>query len=142
MANLVTKHEFNGDISKVFSGIHKYERYTDYIPGVTKVEVLPARAAGSACQVRYELNIVKTFYYVLDMFEEKPGKIWWKLAESNLMKRNDGSWQFNAAGATKTEATYSLDVDFKGLVPSAIANQVAKSTLPGLFSGMQKLIDA
>ncbi len=141
MAKLETEHVFAGNVEDVFEGIIQYEKYPEYLPGVTEIEVLPAEKSGSSCQVRYELNIIKTFYYVLDMYEEKPGKIWWQLAESNLMKENNGSWQLTEKGSEKTAATYSLEIKFKGLVPSAVTNKVAKSSMPAMLEGFQKLID-
>jgi ribosome-associated toxin RatA of RatAB toxin-antitoxin module len=141
LAKLETEHVFRGSVDKVFSAIGKYDLYPDYLPGVTKIEVLPAKATGSRCQVRYELNLIKKFYYVLDMFEEAPNRIWWKLDDSNLMKQNDGSWEFTKKSADATKARYTLDVKFKGLVPSSITDQIAKANLPAMLTGFQKLID-
>lgn len=140
MAELETTHVFDGDIQHVFKAIGQFEQYPRYLPGVTAVQVLPPKAPGAKCQVRYELNIVKTFFYTLEMFEEGPGKIWWNLTDSNLMKQNDGSWNFETAGEGKTKATYKLDIRFKGLVPSMITDQIAKANLPLMFAGFQKLI--
>lgn len=140
MPTLETKHEFSGSIAAVFRGIRSYEQYSNYIPGVTYVEVLPAQHVGSSCQVRYELNIVKKIYYVLNMFEDTPNKISWNLAESNVMKKNDGAWILSEISKNKTLAIYQLDVAFRGLVPSALTNKIAKTSLPGMFEGMQKLI--
>ena len=96
MAKLETDHIFRGSVAETFEGIRQYERYPDYLPGVTKVKLLEPKAPGSTCQVRYEINIIKKFYYVLNMFEDKPGRIWWSLDDSNLMKGNDGEWELSA----------------------------------------------
>ena len=141
MPGLEKKHEFIGGIQQVFLAITSYEKYSKYIQGVTDVRVLPAVAPGSRCQVRYELNIIKKFFYVLDMYEEEPCKISWQLAESNLMKKNDGLWILEERSRDKTTASYSLDVAFRGLVPSSITKGVAKTSLPAMFEGMQRLID-
>ena len=65
MAALETEHTFEGSLEKVFGAIGQYSKYPQYIPGVTKIEVLPAKVKGSKCQVRYELNIIKTFFLVI-----------------------------------------------------------------------------
>lgn len=143
MAELETSHVFNGSINKVFAALGKFERYPEFIPGVTAVKVLPPPAGSKAkCIVRSELNIVKTFFYTIEIFEEGPGKIWWTMTDSNLMKKNDGSWTLTEMGDNQTKAIYKLDVTFKGLVPSMITDQVAKANLPGMFAGFQKLIDS
>ena len=140
MAQLVTEYVFDAGIDQVFDGIRQYDKYPDYIQGVTGIKVLPPKASGSTCQVRYELKLIKSFHYTLDMFEERPGRIYWHLAESNIMKKSDGSWDFASAGKAKTKATYTLDVVFSGLVPQKIVDQVTKANLPLLMSGMAKLV--
>jgi ribosome-associated toxin RatA of RatAB toxin-antitoxin module len=141
LAKLETEHVFTGSIDQVFQGIVQYPKYPQYLPGVTDIEILPADKPGSSCQVRYELNIIKTFYYVLDMYEESPSRVWWQLADSNVMKENNGSWTLSKKGKDKTAAVYTLDIKFKGLVPSTITSKVAKANIPGMLEGFQKLID-
>ncbi|MEZ4741158.1 MAG: SRPBCC family protein [Bdellovibrionota bacterium] len=136
------KHTFTGSIDEVFAGIRDYDSYPEYLPGVTQVQVLPAQETGSICQVRYDLNLVKKFYYILNMYEESPHKIWWDLAESNLMKENAGSWTLKGAKKASTEANYQLEVKFKGLIPSAVTDKIAKANLPAMFAGFQELIDS
>lgn len=140
MPTLETSHEFEGSIEDVYDGICSYERYPSYIPGVTSIVKRAATEKGSQCQVHYEINLIKTFYYTLNMFETSNEKINWTLADSNLMKKNNGSWTLKKLGTNKTLAIYTLDVAFKGLVPSMITDQVAKTSLPGMLEGMQKLI--
>lgn len=141
MSEVDTEYKFNGDIDKVFAVISNYQRYPEFIPGVTNIEVLAPQAKGSKCQVRYDINIIKSFYYTLDMFEEAPGRIWWSLADSNIVKSSNGSWTLKSTGKDKTTALYKLDVKFKGLIPSAITDQVAKANLPAMMAGFQKMID-
>lgn len=140
MAGVDTNHTFTGDVARCFNAIRQYDKYPKYLPGVMKVDVLPPKSKGSICQVRYELNIIKTFFYVLNMYEESPHKISWDLEESNLMKKNDGSWNFKSAAKDKTIANYKLDVTFKGLVPGSIVNKVTEASLPAMFTGFQTMI--
>jgi ribosome-associated toxin RatA of RatAB toxin-antitoxin module len=143
MASFETKHTFNGDIKSVFTALGKYERYSEFLPGVTASKVLPAPTGSKArCLVRTEINVVKTFFYTIEMFEESLGKIWWQLSDSNIMKQNNGSWVLTPDGKSRTSAVYSLDVKFKGLIPSSITDQVVKANLDATLAGFQKLIDA
>jgi ribosome-associated toxin RatA of RatAB toxin-antitoxin module len=132
---------FKGSIDQVFKGIGSYTLYPEHIPGVQKIEVLPPKLPKSTCQVRYEINVIKTFYYVIDMFEESPKKIWWTMSESNLMKSNSGQWDLKEVDKNTTEATYTLDVAFKGFVPGAVTDRVAKANLPAMMAGFQKIIE-
>ena len=141
MAQLVTEHTFAAPVDQAFQGIRRYSDYPEYLPGVQSTEILPAKAAGSVCQVRYDLKFIKTFFYTLNMFEEDPSRIWWNLHDSNIMKTSSGSWDLKAEGSDKTHAVYSLDVAFKGLVPQRIVDQITKANLPLMMKGFQKLID-
>jgi ribosome-associated toxin RatA of RatAB toxin-antitoxin module len=143
MAELEVKHLFNGDVNKVFRALGQFELYPEFIPGVTATKVLPPSVGSKAkCMVRTELNIVKTFYYTIEIFEDAPNRIWWSLVDSNLMKTNNGSWNLSAGATNETIAIYKLDVGFRGLVPSMITDQIAKANLPAMFDGFQKLINA
>jgi len=139
MAKLETDHTFLGSIDQVFGGLKQYDRYPEYLPGVTGVSILPAKAPESTCRVRYELKIIKEFYYTLNMYEDQPHSIWWDLDESNIMKANNGSWKLTESGE-KTRAIYTLDIKLKGLVPRAVTDRVAEANLPGMLSGFQRLI--
>lgn len=141
MAKLETEHVFKNDIETVFRGLGQFSKYPEYLQGVTDIKVLPAKADGSFCQVQYDLNIIKKFYYILNMYQESPNKIWWDLDSSNLMKVNDGSWNLTPLKNGETKAVYSLDIKFKGLVPSKITDQIAKANLPAMFAGFERLIE-
>jgi ribosome-associated toxin RatA of RatAB toxin-antitoxin module len=140
VAELTIEEVFAGDIELVFTAIRQYQKYPDYLPGVTKIEVLPAKAPGSACQVRYDLKFIKTFFYTLDMFEEKPKKIWWRLADSNLLQVSNGSWTLSTAADGQTTALYSIEVGFSGFVPGKVVDQITKANLPMMMKGFQRLI--
>ncbi len=141
MAALTVDEVFEGSVDKVFEGIKQYSKYPDYLPGVTQIKVLPAKKEGSSCQVRYDIKLVKSFYYTLDMYEDGPTKIWWSLNESNLLKVSEGSWDLASDGESKTQAKYCIDVTFKGLVPRKIVDTITKANLPLMMKGFQKLIN-
>ena len=141
MAELSTEQIFNGTPAQVFEAIRQYSKYKEYIPGVTSTEVLPAQKKGSTCQVRYDLKFIKTFYYTLDMYEEPGKKIYWHLADSNLLKISNGSWDFTKVSDTETRAVYAVEVAFSGFVPNKVVEQITKANLPAMMTGFQKLID-
>jgi ribosome-associated toxin RatA of RatAB toxin-antitoxin module len=141
LSAVTIEHIFDGNIEQVFEACRQYQEYPNFLPGVAGIEVAPAKEPKSTCQVRYEVRLIKVFHYTLNMFEEKPKKIWWHLDESNLMKKSNGSWEFTDLGKGRTKAVYSLDVGFSMFAPQKIVDQVAKANLPALMKGMQKLID-
>lgn len=143
MSEVNAKHEFIGSIQEVFAGITDYTAYPKYIPGVLGIVILEPLTQNAALSIRYEVNLIKKFHYTLNMFHEGEQKIYWTLEESNIMKKNDGSWTLNKSTKSDVvQAEYKLDLKFKGLVPSAITKKLTQTSLPGMFSGFQKLIDS
>ena len=141
MAKLETQHIFQGNLEKVFEAITSYELYSEYLPGVTGVEILETLDDGSK-RVKFDLNLMKKFHYTLIMRAQSPGAISWELESSNLMKSNSGSWDLAAKGKDKTVADYAVDITFKGLVPKSITDRVAKANIGGMFQGFQEIINA
>jgi ribosome-associated toxin RatA of RatAB toxin-antitoxin module len=142
VATVERTHIFNGSVEKVFAGLCRYDKYPEYLPGVTEIAILPSAVAGSTCQVRYDINLIKKFFYILNMWEDSGKKLYWNLAESNLMKLNSGSWVLKPGKKGTTEAAYSLEVKFRGFVPSAVSDRIAQANLPMMFAGFQQLIDS
>ena len=142
MAELTTEHVFDGGQDEVFRALGLYKAYPDYLPAVQGVQVLEPTLEASKARVRYDLKLVKSFHYTLHMFEQAPSEITWQLDDSNLFKRNAGSWHLESLGSGKTKAVYKLDVAFSGFVPGRIVDQVTKANLPGMMAGFQELIDA
>ncbi len=142
MAVLTTDHLFRGTPLEVFAGVRNFQKYPSYIPMVSTIEVGPPLVPKSSALVTFKVNLVKTFYYSLHMYEEAPHRLWWDLHESNLMKKSHGSWTFEASANDQTLAHYSLDVAFKGLVPQMMIDKVTQSSLGPMMEGFQKLIDS
>lgn len=140
MATISREHQFDGSPADCYAGIISYEKYPDYLPGVVKIERIKPHSAKAAVGLRYELNLIKTFYYILDMYHKENTEVKWQLVDSNLMTKNSGLWLLKPAGKGKTNATYQLEVDFKGLVPSAIIKKITESSMPGMIDGFQRLI--
>jgi ribosome-associated toxin RatA of RatAB toxin-antitoxin module len=140
MADVKAQHIFKGSIDQVFQGLTDYESYPDYIPGVVNIELYEPLEDGAELSIRYELNLIKKFHYTLNMFHEGNNKIRWSLHDSNLMKKNNGSWTLTEKKSS-VDALYELDIKFKGLVPSAIVKKLTETSLPAMFEGFQSLID-
>ncbi len=142
MSGVQTEHIFKGTIEKVFKAITSYEAYPQYVPYVQKIQVLKAIKKGSACLVRYDLNLIKNFFYSLNMVHDQPNSIRWDLYESDILKTSSGSWELSAAGKTKTKAIYTVDIEARLFVPKMMIDKLTKTALPATMEGFQKLIDS
>jgi coenzyme Q-binding protein COQ10 len=120
-----------------FGVISDYERYPEFIPqmkSVTVERVTPANgAAGPVRDVAFRLDLVKTLGYTLQMAEESPSRITWRLVRGDLMKENEGYWQLVAAGEGRTQATYTVSIAFKGFIPAAVTTRLVGVQLPEML---------
>lgn len=129
MASVEKTEVFDVDINTLYDTIVDYHSYPEFVAGVDKVEVISQSDSGA--EVKYKLNVIKSFAYTLKHTHQKPNKVSWVLESGDLFKKNDGHWELKDLGNGKTEVTYALDLDFKVLVPKMILNKLTSSNLPG-----------
>ena len=140
MAGLVTERIFKGNPLEVFQGLRRFDQYPKYLPMVSEITVDPPKVPESVALVTFKINLVKTFYYSINIFEAPPERLWWNLQDSNLMKKSNGSWLLVNHGNHETKATYSLDIAFKGLIPQMMIDKVTQSSLEPMMDGFQRLV--
>lgn len=127
------------DRDALFKVITDYEKYPEFVSGVKKAK-LQSRS-GSVAKVQYLIDLMKEIDYTLDHLEDAAaGKVTWKLVSSALFKKNNGGWTLKSVGPGKTEATYSVEIEFGIPVPGFVLNQLIKSTLPAMMKGFEKRV--
>jgi len=131
MANASRTETFNVDINKIYDVIVDYAAYPDFVAGVSSVEIL--EQDDTSARVKYSLNLIKKFSYILELKQERPNKVSWSFESGDIFKANTGSWELNDKGDGTTEVTYNLNVDIKGFVPKAIVNKLTTSNLPAMM---------
>ena len=110
--------------------IGDYEQYPKHLDGLSKTTVLTRDGATS--KVQYELNLIKTFRYVL-LMTDAGWDIRWQLVEGDLFKKNEGAWHLKPISNNQVEATYELCIDLVVSFPSFMAKQIAGANLPKMF---------
>lgn len=136
MASAERTEVFDVERERVFKVLSNLETYPDFMTGVENVEVLETN--GNEIKARYDLNVIKKFSYVMNHTIEEPGRISWKFVEGDLIKRSEGSWELNDLGDGKTEVKYSIDIDFKVMVPGMISKKLVSSNLPSMMKAVQE----
>jgi coenzyme Q-binding protein COQ10 len=120
------------------SVVQDYESYPQFLPEIKKLTV--ANKTATSAEVSYEIDVIKRIHYTLKL-ERADYKITWRLMTSDLLKKNEGSWELKAeAGGAKTHATYNLELAIGGFipVPSAIINKLSEQSLPGLLNNFKR----
>ena len=125
---------FSLPIEKIYRVITDYPSYPEYMDGVDKAHIIELTESGAI--VEYSLNIIRQFSYQLEMIHQHPHKISWTLLSGDLFKKNEGYWELKALNDDETQLTYSIDAEFKLLVPKMIINKIIKNNLPKLFNNI------
>ena len=124
-----------------FTIITDFEKYPEFLPEIDSIRV--TNRTSSSAEVHYEIELIKKIKYSLRMdWEGGQGnyKVAWRLLNSDLLKKNEGSWVLRPEGEGKTHATYSLDLQIGGFipVPAAITNKLAEQSFPALLANFKK----
>lgn len=127
---------FQVPIKKLYQTIIDVESYPNFVTGVHGIKILEKNA--DTLKVEYKLNILKSFTYVIEMKLTPETSVTWQLLEGDIFKKNTGSWLLKAINADQTEATYTLDVDFKIFAPSMIVSKLVGSNLPQMLDAFEQ----
>jgi ribosome-associated toxin RatA of RatAB toxin-antitoxin module len=136
MASTSRTEIFNVGIESIYNVIVDYASYPDFVDGVSAIEVLEQDE--TSARVKYSLNLIKKFSYILNLKQEHPNRVSWTFESGDIFKMNTGSWELKDLGDGTTEVTYNLEVDIKGFVPKAIVNKLTTSSLPTMMSSYQE----
>jgi coenzyme Q-binding protein COQ10 len=136
MAKANRTETFDVNINKLYDVIIDYASYPEFVDGVSEIEVL--EQTDTSAKVKYSLNLIKKFTYILSMTMEKPNKVSWTLDSGDIFKTNSGSWELNEVSENETEVNYSLEVDFKILAPKMIVNKLVATNLPAMMKSYKE----
>lgn len=122
-------------LDQLEAAILDFSAYPNFLEEVVGAEVVDR--PGEKLAVRFELEIIKKFQYVL-AFDHEPGKrIGWRLLESDLFKKNEGEWLLSKEGK-QTAVRYGVEVSFGFLVPGWVTKKLTETNLPKMFDAFEK----
>lgn len=124
------------NIHQFYKAIICYEDYADFIPGVNETEVLDIDENGA--RVKYSVNVIKKFQYIVKLKHQRPHKVSWELESGDLFKSMDGSWELKELSESETEVTYTVGIDFKMFAPKMVVNTLVSKNLPEVMEAMFK----
>lgn len=127
---------FQVPLKKLYETIIDVQSYPDFVSGVHGIKILSKDE--TSMKVEYQLNILKSFKYIIEMKFNPDSQVSWQLLEGDIFKKNTGSWSLKEINAEQTEATYTLDVDFKIFAPSMIVSKLVGSNLPQMLDAFEQ----
>ena len=130
----------NAPIDEVFEVITDFESYPEFLPEMKEVTIEEKKKTSMVTTFR--LQLMKEIEYTLNFKLKKPTNVAWELEEGEMMSYNSGSWKLKKVSPKKTQATYSIEVKFGLLVPSAISNMLVENNLPEMLQNFKERIES
>lgn len=119
----------------LFQAITDFERYPDFVDEVVSVSILESKE--SFRKVKFELEVIKRFDYVLEFTLQGQDRVEWRLVSSNFFKKNEGRWILKSVDTGHTHVDYALDIGFGFLVPGWVSKKLTETNLPKMLKGFE-----
>jgi coenzyme Q-binding protein COQ10 len=130
MARAERTEIFDVPFEKMYQAIIDYNAYPKFVDGVESTKVADESAQGAT--VTMNLNLIKKISYTIKMTHKPHQEVSWSLVSGDMMKVNNGRWNLKDLGDSRTEVTYSLEVELKGFLPGLgmIEKTLVNTNLP------------
>ena len=137
MASATRTETMNVAKDKILAVLKDYESYSDFMDGVSKVTV--ESRDGNTVKAKYDLNVIKTFSYVLSL-EESDNGVSWSFDNGDIFSINNGSWELKDNGDGTTEVTYNIEVEIKVKMMGTgmITKKLVNTSLPSMMKSVEK----
>ncbi len=130
MAKAERTEVYDVPVEKLYQAIVDYKNYPQFVDGVKSVDISNDSAEGAT--VKMNISLIKEISYTIKLAHVPNEKVSWSLVTGDMMKLNNGRWNLKSLGPSKTEATYSLEVELKGFLPGLgmIEKTLVNTNLP------------
>jgi ribosome-associated toxin RatA of RatAB toxin-antitoxin module len=125
----------------VMAVIADFPSYPQWVAAAKKVEVEEAGDDGRARRVRFVLDAgIFSDEYVLDYEWDGDRSVSWTLVQSQLMKRQEGSYTLEETGG-RTEVTYRISIDIKIPMIGMMKRRAEKVILDTALKELKKRVE-
>jgi coenzyme Q-binding protein COQ10 len=115
MARAERTEVYDVPADKFFKAVIDYKAYPSFVDGMKSVDVQNESSDGAT--VKFNLSLIKDITYTLKLAHRPSQEVSWSLVSGDMMKANNGKWIIKDLGDSRTEVTYSLEVELKGFLP-------------------------
>ncbi len=116
-------------VSVCYAAIADFHAYPTWSSPIASIRVIDRHPDGMARQVEFVVDMkVKTVRYVLEYTWYPPNRLTWKMTEGDLADI-EGSYVFDADGASATTATCTQGISLGFWVPSLILRPIEQTAL-------------
>lgn len=132
MAQASATETVNAPLAHFFKVINEFENYGKFMKFIKSVT--GERLGPGHSKVVYHLDLFADVKYTVNQYDDlKAGRLHWELIESNVFKKNTGSWTLREVSPGVTEARYDLEVEFKIYVPGFVLKKLVQGSLPEMM---------
>ncbi len=137
MASASRTEVMKAPLEKVRQALGDYESYPKFMDGVSAVNIVSKE--GNVTKCKYDLNVIKTFSYVLEL-TESDDRISWTFDSGDIFSINNGSWDLKDLGDGTTEVTYNieLEIKIKMMGTGLIVKKLVNTSLPSMMKSVEK----
>lgn len=137
MAEAQKSLTMNASKEQILTVLKDYESYSEFMDGVSKV-VIESRD-GNTVMAKYDLNVIKTFSYVLELTETDDG-VSWVFNNGDIFAVNSGSWELTDNGDGTTDVIYNIDIEIKikMMGTGMITKKLVNTSLPSMMKAVEK----
>lgn len=128
--------QIRAPLKTVYETILDFESYPRFLNEMKKVKI--GWIEDKQMEVTFTIQLIKEITYTLSFDLDPPRGIHWRLKSGEMMKKNIGSWDLALLDDDRTEAKYSIDIDFSLWVPKAITQTLVEKSLPKTLKAFKK----
>ncbi|MFT6633534.1 MAG: ribosome-associated toxin RatA of RatAB toxin-antitoxin module [Bacteriovoracaceae bacterium] len=127
----------NAPKDKILAVLKDYESYSEFMDGVSKVQI--ESRDGNVTKAKYDLNVIKTFSYTLELTDTEDG-LSWTFDHGDIFSINSGSWDLKDLGDGTTEVVYNIDIEIKikMMGTGMITKKLVNTSLPSMMKSVEK----
>jgi ribosome-associated toxin RatA of RatAB toxin-antitoxin module len=138
MANASRTEVMDASVENVYKVLTDYSSYPEFMDGVSSVDIIESN--NGTAKVKYDLNVIKVFSYVLNLTEVENESVSWEFDEGDIFSTNSGSWELKDLGDGTTEVTYNieLEIKIKMMGTGLITKKLLKTSLPSMMKQVEQ----
>jgi ribosome-associated toxin RatA of RatAB toxin-antitoxin module len=127
----------NAPKDKILAVLKDYESYSEFMDGVSNVSI--ESTSGNVTKAKYDLNVIKTFSYTLELTDTDDG-LSWTFDNGDIFSVNSGSWDLKDLGDGTTEVVYNIDIEIKikMMGTGMITKKLVNTSLPSMMKSVEK----
>ena len=121
-----------------------FESYPEWLRDVKEAKILDVDAEGRGLRVEFRAAALgKSIRYVLEYdYSAAPGAFSWHWVEGDMLRRLDGTYRFEADGASSTRVLYDLAVELAMPLPGLVKRRAAGLIMGSALKELKKQVEA